>query len=167
MESKKTRQLNSELAELLRGNNLTLSCAESLTAGLLSSTICELPGASFYYAGGITAYSEHIKRTVLGVSAETINQFGVVSRECAIEMAQQAQCLFATDCSISTTGWAGPALNPDEPVGVAWIAIRTPDHTLTRLVTCPDLDRNAFRTQVVAEALELAVEAVSNFLSKP
>lgn len=165
MESKKVRQLSSELAALLRNNSISLSCAESLTAGLLSSTICDLPGASLFYAGGITAYSEQIKQEVLGVSAETLKQFGVVSRECATEMAEQAQRLFSTDCAIATTGWAGPASSLDEPVGVAWIAVCTPDHTLTRFVSFPDLDRNAFRAQVVFEALELATEAISNFLS--
>jgi PncC family amidohydrolase len=113
------------LGELLKNENLKLATAESCTGGLLGSKITDVPGASSYYMGGIIAYSNEIKTDILGVKRETIERYGAVSKECALEMVSGVSKLFGSQVSIATTGIAGPSGGTkDKPVGLVFIAIK-------------------------------------------
>ena len=115
--------LDSVVSEYLRRNNKSLSIAESCTGGLISSLITSNTGASDIYIGGITTYDNLSKVSLLGVCKETIERYGAVSRECAIEMAEGVRKLFNSDYAIATTGIAGPSGGSEEkPVGTVWIA---------------------------------------------
>jgi len=100
----------------------TLGVAESLTAGLIGSRIGAVPGASRTFRGSIASYATDVKRSVLGVEAES-----VVSEECAIEMAIGAQRVLGADVGIAATGVAGPDEQDGQPVGTVWFAIALPD----------------------------------------
>lgn len=119
------RRLVNIVTDLLNEQNLTLTAAESLTGGSFQHLITSVSGASDYFKGGIVTYSNDAKTTILGVTKKTIEEFGVVSAECAIEMAKKAQEMFDTDLAISFTGVAGPDKLENKEVGTVWIGIAT------------------------------------------
>ncbi len=124
--------LESKVAALLKEKKLTISTAESCTAGLLSFRLTSIPGSSEYFAGGLSSYSNDIKTGVLGVKEEVITRFGAVSEESAIGMAKACAEKFRTDIAISITGIAGPSGGSKEkPVGLVYIAIDYKGETKT------------------------------------
>ncbi|WP_078554566.1 competence/damage-inducible protein A [Bacillus alkalicellulosilyticus] len=114
-----------EVIDTLLKQNMTISTAESLTGGMFSEQLTNLPGASSFFKGAIVCYATKVKETLLGVSSETLQQFGAVSKETAIEMARQIKQLCDSNIGISFTGVAGPDPQEDKPVGTVFIAIAT------------------------------------------
>ncbi len=112
-----------QIADLLKKSRLTVSVAESVTGGLVSSRLTSVPGSSEYFIGSIVGYHPRIKVIQLGISAALISKHGVVSKEVAAAMAEQIRKRFKTDIGIATTGVAGPAPLPPAPVGRVYIAI--------------------------------------------
>jgi nicotinamide-nucleotide amidase len=104
----------------------TISVAESLTAGGLASALTSASGSSAVFVGGITAYRNEIKSTMLDVDPSIIEKHTVVSEEVANEMAEGARKVFGTTWAISTTGAAGPEPLDGHQPGSVWIAIRGP-----------------------------------------
>jgi nicotinamide-nucleotide amidase len=115
--------LHSVVVETLRNRGLTLSLAESCTGGLISRMITAVPGASSIYPGGLITYSDKVKTNLLGVTEATISQHGAISRETALEMAQNARQLLNTDLGMSITGVAGPESVEGKPVGLVYIGL--------------------------------------------
>lgn len=109
--------------ELLIEKELTITGAESLTGGAFLSRISSLFEAGSIFEGGMVTYSEDIKNTALGVTKETIKKHGVVSAECAWEMAEKALKKFNADIAVSLTGAAGPSSLEGEIPGTVWIGI--------------------------------------------
>lgn len=99
------------LITFLKEKQLTISLAESMTGGSLAYEFVKVPGASHIFKGSLVAYQEDVKINLLHVQASTIQTYGVVSKEVAIEMALQAQKRFNSDISISVTGYAEPKKN--------------------------------------------------------
>lgn len=118
-----------ELVEILRRQELTISCAESLTGGLFASSICEIPGVSKIFKGGVVTYWNEIKNRVLDVPKKVIEECGVVSADCASYMAKGVKNLYKTDISISFTGNAGPDVMEGKPVGLVYIGLCYKDTT--------------------------------------
>ncbi|MDE6500314.1 MAG: nicotinamide-nucleotide amidohydrolase family protein, partial [Rikenella sp.] len=116
--------VESAVAEILRQKQQTLAVAESCTGGSISARITAMAGASEYYMGGVTSYSNEAKVRLLGVSAEDIERYGAVSEPVARQMAEGALTRFGTDYAIATTGVAGPGGGtPEKPVGTVWMAL--------------------------------------------
>jgi nicotinamide-nucleotide amidase len=112
------------VGRLLREKHLTLSTAESCTGGFLAHLITSVPGASDYFLGSVIAYSNDVKHAFLGVSEESLRQFGAVSEQVVKEMAQGARQRFNTDLAISVSGIAGPdGGSIEKPVGTVWIGL--------------------------------------------
>lgn len=101
---------------------LTVATGESLTAGLVASTIADIPGCSAMLRGSIVAYHIDLKRDLLGVSDADLAH-GLVSREVAVAMARGAATALSADIGIGTTGVAGPDPHDGTPAGSAWIAV--------------------------------------------
>jgi len=116
------------LKELLNKKGYTLSSAESLTGGGFSYFITKHPGASSYFKGGLVTYVNDVKAK-LGVSQDTLDKFGAVSKQCAEEMAIKAKSFFNTEVAISFTGNAGPSALEGKPVGLVYIGISILDKT--------------------------------------
>ena len=115
-----------EIAKKLIKSNYTLSVAESLTGGLLSSRLTSFPGASNFFKGSVTAYDTNVKINTLGVNKKTIKNHSVVSKEVADEMASNIKNILNSDFSISTTGNAGPTKgDSDCEIGKIFISIAT------------------------------------------
>ena len=116
-------KLEEKVGELLKAKKLSLSTAESCTGGSIAALVTSVPGSSEYFNGGIVAYSNEVKMSLLHVSAETLEKYGAVSRETVIEMVKGAMKALKTDCAVATSGIAGPGGGTAEkPVGTVWIA---------------------------------------------
>lgn len=110
--------------KLLVERGLTVSTAESFTGGFIGKSFTDVPGSSAVFRGGIMAYVNEIKESLLGVSPETIEKHTEVSFCAAAEMAEGARKLFGSDIAISTTGYAGPTGgNEKDPVGTVYVGI--------------------------------------------
>ena len=116
--------LQTAVVEELIRKNVTIATAESCTGGLISERITQIPGSSKVFGCGVCSYANDIKHCVLGVSEETLSQYGAVSEQTANEMAQGVRRLAKSDIGVSTTGIAGPGGGtPEKPVGLVYIAI--------------------------------------------
>lgn len=116
--------LEKSILDFMQARKLTLSVAESCTGGALSYTITRNPGSSAVFLGGAITYSNNLKETVVGVSSQTLQQFGAVSEQTVLEMASGAIKAFKSDYALAVSGVAGPdGGTEDKPVGTVWIAI--------------------------------------------
>jgi PncC family amidohydrolase len=112
-----------QLHEKLQYKKLSLALAESCTGGMIQEHITTNSGASEFFKGGIVAYSNEIKNRILQISEKILNEFGAVSKETALAMAEGAHKIFNTDIAASVTGIAGPGGgSKDKPVGTVFIA---------------------------------------------
>lgn len=128
-------ELETVIGRLLKDKNSTLGIAESCTGGYVSAQITKVPGSSAYFRGSIVSYSNDVKTTQLGVSADTLTQHGAVSEETIRQMAEGVRTALNTSVGIATSGIAGPGGGtPDKPVGTVWIACATDRRTVTRLL---------------------------------
>ena len=127
MNSTSSEPLELLIGRLLSERKLSLVAAESCTGGLIANRITDISGSSAYFLGGIVAYSYEAKAALLGVSWDTLNGKGAVSREAVIEMARGARKALGADIAVSVSGIAGPGGGtPDKPVGTVWIGLATP-----------------------------------------
>lgn len=147
-----------QLLELAGERGWTLGTAESMTAGMVAARITSEPGSSRVFRGSVVSYSTDIKAGLLGVSAGAL-EAGVVSDGTAREMAEGARRTLGVDVGLSVTGSAGPA-PADEPVGVAYVGVSTPERTAARRLRMPG-DRERVRTYTTTAALHLARLAMS------
>lgn len=132
--------MESAVLERLRGRGWTLGVAESLTGGLIGARIVNVPGASDVFRGTIGSYATEVKRSILGVTAES-----VVSEEAAREMAEGAQRVLGADVGIAATGVAGPAEQDGVAVGTVWFAIAIPGRPTEVVSTRLPGDRERLR----------------------
>lgn len=113
--------------KLLRKLGWRLAAAESCTGGLIGHLLTNVPGASDYYLGSVTAYAYEAKVRLLGVSWETLETYGAVSAETVLEMARGVCRALAAEVGVAVSGIAGPGGGtPEKPVGLTWIGICTP-----------------------------------------
>ncbi len=152
-----------ELAELLKKRNMKAASAESLTGGLVSKRITDIPGASQIFELGVCSYSNRIKHEVLGVSEETLEKYSEYSHECAREMAEGVRRLSGADIGIATTGLAGPSGGTEEkPVGTVYVGISTRNDTKSfELRLGEKLSREEIRVLSAEKALSLALKIIS------
>jgi nicotinamide-nucleotide amidase len=116
------------IGPLLRQRAATLASAESCTGGLIGHLVTNVSGSSYYFLGGVVAYSDAVKQNVLGVRSETLETGGAVSEATSIQMAHGVRRLLRADYGLSVTGIAGPTgATPGKPVGLVYIALTGPD----------------------------------------
>ena len=123
------------LGELLLKHKLIVASAESCTGGNIARLLTAHAGASAYFRGGVVAYSNEVKESVLGVQHGTLEQHGAVSEETVREMAEGVRLRLGADLAIATTGIAGPdGGTPEKPVGTVWVAVASAEKTETQLL---------------------------------
>jgi len=156
-------RLEERLGEELKAREMTLAVAESCTGGLLASRITDVPGSSAYFRGGIVAYTNTVKETILGVSKDVISVHGAVSSKCAREMALGALRVFGADLALATTGIAGPDGGTEEkPVGLVHIALAARDGTLMLRRLRFDGARKENKWSATEAAFQLLLEYSNN-----
>ena len=149
------------LVELLKARSLTCATAESCTGGGVGSAITAVPGSSAVFAGGVISYSNDVKRDVLGVSADILQNVGAVSAETAAQMAEGVRRLLKTDLAVSLTGIAGPDGGSEEkPVGLVWFGLATKDGVRTEKCIFRG-DRAKVREQAITHALGMLTIAAT------
>jgi PncC family amidohydrolase len=149
------------VGELLRGRGLRLAVAESCTGGLIGHRITNVPGASTYYMGSVTAYAYEAKVRLLGVRWATLEKYGAVSKETALEMAAGVRRALAADVGVSVTGIAGPSGGtPEKPVGLTWIGLSAPG-----IDEAWEYIWNGDRLQVKEQSAQQALQLLVDFLN--
>ena len=148
------------LVHLAAERGVTLCCAESLTAGMVSSNIASVPGASAVLLGGAVTYTNQIKEHLLSVSEKTIQEVTEVSFEVAQQMASGARSLFSSDYAVSLTGYAGPGGGTDtNPVGTVYIGLCSPQVVSSKRFVFSG-NRQEVRFRACLEALRMLVDAL-------
>ena len=152
--------VSAEVVEAFSKRGKTLGTAESLTGGMIASSVASVSGASSVLMGGVVSYDPRVKHELLGVSQQLIDTVGVVSEPCARQMAEGARRALKVDVAVSATGVAGPTGGtPEAPVGTVYLGVccesgvRVERHSFAG-------DRQAVREQSAARALEMALEAL-------
>jgi PncC family amidohydrolase len=113
------------VGRLLKRKGLTLAVAESCTGGLIGDRLTDVPGSSRYFAGGVIAYSDAVKTSVLGVRKLTLAKWGAVSEQTVREMAAGVCRRFGTQVGVAVSGIAGPSGGSKiKPVGLVYICVR-------------------------------------------
>lgn len=151
--------LEEVLVAKLKEKNLTISAAESLTAGLFQATLGDVPGVSAVFPGGAVTYSNQAK-IALGVEAATIEKFGAVSDETAAAMAEAARAKFHTDLAVSFTGVAGPDALEGHTAGTVYIGLAQADHVTQTFLYDFKRSRQYTRERAVMQALWLVYSAI-------
>ena len=148
----------------------SLCVVESCTGGLLSFWLTSLPGASQYFKGALVSYQTDIKIQQLALSPQKIAIQGLVTKDCALSMAQSIRQKFQSDWSISTTGIAGPSKGKSgENIGKTAICVCSPYFQKAVLKQFNDANRQNLRYKVSIFALDFLISGFkynTEFLSK-
>ncbi|HMM00393.1 MAG TPA: CinA family protein [Bacilli bacterium] len=151
----------SNLLLLLEEKGLTIGSVESFTGGLFASTLTANNGASKSFVGTIVTYATRIKTDIVKVDSQVIAKYGVISKECAFEMALKGRELLNVDLAISFTGNAGPATMENKPAGLGFIGLS--DKYGTEVVTINGfMSRNEFRQQAVSAAINFIFQRLQD-----
>jgi nicotinamide-nucleotide amidase len=137
----------------------TIACAESCTGGLIAKRITDISGSSAVFLGGCVTYACSAKEKLVGVSHETLEKYGAVSEQTALEMARGVRLALGADIGISTTGIAGPGGGtPEQPVGTVYIAVSTAEGEKVKLLQLsPKRSREFIRICAATNAMSLAL----------
>lgn len=160
----KANKPESRISELLKSSGQTLSTAESCTGGQIAHSIVTISGSSDYFLGGVVSYAIRIKESVLGVPAQLIESYGVVSEEVARAMAEGVKGLTSSTFSVATTGLAEGS-DEHYPEGTVWIAASGPQGTRAEIFHC-DEGRKRNIELFAAEALSFLVKYIEDSYKK-
>ena len=159
-------ELEIEIARLIRkyqaktGKSLTIGAVESATGGRIADRITDVPGSSDYFKGSVVAYSNEVKIALLGVKKATIENYGAVSEQTALEMAQGGRKLLDVDICVSDTGIAGPSgATPEKPVGLFYLGLAARDGSLSQKHAFP-----GNREKNKRDAAEAALNMLKQYL---
>jgi PncC family amidohydrolase len=151
-------------AELTRRAS-SIATAESLTGGALAEMLSAAPGSSDFFMGGVVAYATAVKLSVLGVPERIVQEHGVVSSQCAAQMALAVRALLGADVGVSTTGVAGPTTQEGKPVGLVFVGVAGPGGVSTRELHLGG-DRARIRHAACLEAIDAACTEVGELVER-
>jgi nicotinamide-nucleotide amidase len=155
-------KLAQDVVARLKAKGWTIATAESCTGGLLAGALTSMPGSSDAVYGGFVTYANEAKIAMVGVPYGLLREFGAVSKEVAVAMAEGALAAAGTHVAVAVTGIAGPGGgSADKPVGLVHFAIATAEETRhLRKVFDPGWSRDDIRRAAVIEALKLVRKAI-------
>jgi PncC family amidohydrolase len=159
-------KLEAEIARLIReyqaktGRSLAIGTVESATGGRIADRITNVPGSSDYFKGSVVAYSNEVKIALLGVRKATIENYGAVSEQTALEMAQGGRKILDVDICVSDTGIAGPSgATPEKPPGLFYLGLAARDESLSQKHVFP-----GEREKNKRDAAEAALNMLKQYL---
>lgn len=144
------------LVALLKDMRLTISSCESFTAGLFCAELAAISGASQVLRGGIVSYASDVKVTLAHVDDALIQEYGVISSQCAKAMASGANKVLQSDLCVSFTGNAGPSAMEGKPAGLCYIGICLHEETYV-FKLFEQKKRNELRAYAVEEACNFVI----------
>ena len=145
-----------------RNAGVHVGTAESCTGGMIAAALTAIPGSSDVVNGAIVSYANSVKSGCLGVSGETLENEGAVSRDTALQMAEGARKKLGVDVAVSVTGIAGPGGAVEgKPVGTVWIGVSSDTGTAAHLFHFTG-DRASVRSATVLQALVLMGEEIAS-----
>ncbi|GLB66330.1 CinA family protein [Arthrobacter mangrovi] len=147
------------LAAVAKG--LTISSAESLTAGMVSAALAAVPGASGALQGAVVSYQNRVKSGLLGVDASLLERNGAVDPQVAREMAEGVRRRLEADIAVATTGAAGPEPHGGKPVGTVFVGVATAAGSRAEAFSFAG-GRAEIREQATDAALSALLEAVES-----
>ena len=150
-----------DINKLFRDKDLSLGSIESFTGGLFAKEMTAVPGASKFYKGGLVTYATEEKVRLLGIAQDDVDQYGVVSKEIAYQMAKLGREKLNVDCCVSFTGNAGPDTMENKPVGEVYIGLATPQK-----VEAFGYQLDGSRQEIQEKAVFLALTLLENYLKK-
>ncbi|WP_415902038.1 nicotinamide-nucleotide amidase [Neptuniibacter sp. QD29_5] len=152
-----------DIAEKLQAKKCFIATAESCTGGWIAQEITAIPGSSAWFDCGFVTYSNASKQRALGVSKDTLEQYGAVSAEVVAEMAEGALNNSGAHLSVATSGIAGPdGGSKEKPVGTVWFAWAEQGKPVRAKKYCFEGDRESVRKQAVSVALEGILQNLSD-----
>ncbi|MEZ3500549.1 nicotinamide-nucleotide amidase [Pantoea sp. KPR_PJ] len=155
MNDRELQRLSMTIGNHLKAAKATVTCAESCTGGWIAKVFTDISGSSAWFERGFVTYSNEAKQELVGVSADSLAQYGAVSEAVVREMAQGAQRAARADYAVSVSGIAGPdGGSTDKPVGTVWFGFVGPDGVTMAKRQHFQGDREAVRRQSVAFALQ-------------
>ena len=158
--------LESVLVEKLKEAHKTVTFAESCTGGLLAKRMTDVPGASEVFGFGFVTYANEAKMKLLGVSPETLEKHGAVSRDTAREMALGAKRVSGADIAVSVTGIAGPTGGtPEKPVGLVYMGVASDSGVKTHKLMLgghASSDRDFIRTLTANHAFKAVLDLLAD-----
>ncbi|TCP91038.1 nicotinamide-nucleotide amidase [Rhizobium sp. PP-CC-2G-626] len=151
------RQSAENLLESFVARGWLVATAESCTGGMIAGALTEIPGSSRVVDRGFVTYSNAAKMDMLGVSPATLDQFGAVSRETALEMVRGALMQSKAEAAVAVTGVAGPGGgSAEKPVGLVHIVAATRRGViLHRAMHYGEIGREEVRLATVRTALDM------------
>ena len=147
-----------ELIKTLLDKNATVATAESCTGGMVAARLTSVSGASGAFKYGAVTYCNEAKNVLLGVSTETLDEHGAISKETAKEMAIGIRKVMNADIGVSVTGNAGPGAAENKPVGLVFIGVSSENYSAV-LENHFEGDRVSVRAQAADAAVLLALSA--------
>ena len=153
--------MQNTLNDLLISKSFTISVAESCTGGLIGHLITSIPGSSAYFMGGVISYSNQAKSDLLGVSPDTLGQYGAVSDQTAKEMAMGVKERFKSGIGLSVSGIAGPdGGSIEKPVGTVFMGFVFDNEPLAIKYLF-----KGKRAEVKQQTAETALENIKRYLN--
>lgn len=154
--------LSQQILDICRTKSLRITTAESCTGGLIAGTLTEIPGSSDMFERGYVTYSNGAKSDMLGVKAATLNEFGAVSQQVAMEMAKGALVSAGADLALAITGIAGPGGSDHKPEGRVCFALAVKNQTCSsETIEFLALGRQKVRKAAVLHGLKMIVTRLS------
>lgn len=153
-------KIASQVVEVASKGGKIVTCAESCTGGMVAAALTDIPGSSAIFERGFVTYSNTAKSEMLGVSLQTLNEFGAVSEQVACEMAQGALRSARADVAVAISGIAGPGGSEFKPEGRVCYAVATPDQIISETVEHGALGRDKVRGAARDHALQLILSAL-------
>jgi PncC family amidohydrolase len=154
-------ELARRVGDLSRTANKTIALGESCTGGLVGHLITEVPGASAYLRGGVVAYGDVAKASLLDVPLATLKEHGAVSAQVAVAMASGARARFGADVGVAVTGISGPSGgSAQKPVGLTYVAVADAAGSEVRRFQWQG-ERSANKLASAGAVLDLLIERLS------
>ena len=151
---KEITELANQLGKHLKDHNMMICTAESCTGGGIAQAITEIPGSSAWFDRGFVTYSNTAKLQMLKVKQHTLDIYGAVSKEVAIEMVEGALRYSDAGLAVSVTGLAGPGGGTEQkPVGTVFIAWKKKGDIVNCVKQVFSGDRGQIRLQTVQYAI--------------
>lgn len=154
--------IEAAVVKLLAEKGIKVALAESCSGGLVAKRITDIPGASEIFDIGIVAYSNEIKNKILGVDEFILEEYGAVSKQCAVQMAKGMYNLSGNDLAVSITGVAGPSESEDKKAGLVYMALYDGQKTWVKTIDLPRQYRAYIRIVSANYALDMIRRYVIN-----